>query len=227
MTRVTSNHALMLCGIAGGKIFNDAHVFDISSQRWMAPVITGTPPTPRWGHSATLLRARDGCFETDSLILLGGREGSKPMPFSELYTLDLTTFEWTKRDIPGPWPRNRYGHSALFVPDSSQVRCGMGIVGCLSAVGCRLSVVGLLSLFWLFCWCSSLCWSLSDCNFRGPRRTDAILPRHPHVGYSHAEVVDAECTRPRAFQTQRTCDGLHSLSVRDVIVSFVCGVECV
>lgn len=121
VTRVTSNHVVMVGGIAGGKIFNDTSVYDITSQRWMQPAVSGTPPTGRWGHSATLVEAEDGALKSDSLVVLGGREGSKPMPFSEMYVLDLTTFEWVRKAIEGPTPRNRYAHSAVFIKDLSQI----------------------------------------------------------------------------------------------------------
>jgi hypothetical protein len=49
---------------------NDHHILDCDSMEWSALVTRGTPPAPRFGHSATLLPSR-------KVLVLGGTSGAK------------------------------------------------------------------------------------------------------------------------------------------------------
>ena len=189
VTRVTSNHVVMVGGIAGGKIFNDTSVYDITSQRWMQPAVSGTPPTGRWGHSATLVEAEDGALKSDSLVVLGGREGSKPMPFSEMYVLDLTTFEWVRKAIEGPTPRNRYAHSAVFIKDLSQVGWCRGAKCRKLAPLTPCAVVASLRVF-------------PDHRVWRPWWPHSVLPRYPHAGHADIPLVHTADHWTRPFQAQ-------------------------
>lgn len=63
---------------------NDTHVLDVNASRWIKPKISGTPPGPRYGHSAILAGSR--------IIIFGGK-GAKQV-FRDLHALDPVTMTW-------------------------------------------------------------------------------------------------------------------------------------
>ena len=104
-------HALFRAGLRTGEMYNDVWVFDLDLNRWSRPVVSGQPPTPRWGHTASLVSPH-------IILLLGGREGSKPMALNEFYTLNLKTMHWRFYELPKPAPKSRYAHTAVWMPGS-------------------------------------------------------------------------------------------------------------
>ena len=69
---------VMFGGFDGKKCFNDVHTFCMMTFTWVTVEVNGTPPTPRSGHSATLISNRywlihggcsDGVFLADTHIL--------------------------------------------------------------------------------------------------------------------------------------------------------------
>lgn len=202
LSPVTSTHIVMVGGISASDSFNDVHVFDITRNTWMTPTAKGTKPTPRWGHTATTVVAREHVVgERDVLVVFGGREGAKPMPFTECYTLDLTTFEWTKSEVPSPTPRNRYGHTAELLPDSRQVRFGWFVWGASAAL---LSHTRMLA------------WMHTDCRVWGPWWPHAVLPRRTPVRLGGQKVVQALHSGCWAFKAQWPCHDPHWQTVRRV-----------
>jgi len=69
----------------GFTYLNDTHVLDVNSSRWIKPKISGTPPAPRYGHTAVLAGSR--------IIIFGGK-GSKGHVFRDLHALDPVTMTW-------------------------------------------------------------------------------------------------------------------------------------
>lgn len=49
-------------------------------------------------------------------VLLGGRQGSKPLSLAEAYALDTERWQWTALDIAHGAPKSRYKHTALWLP---------------------------------------------------------------------------------------------------------------
>ena len=64
---------------------NDTHVLDLNSSRWIKPKVQGTPPAPRFGHTALLAGSR--------IIIFGGK-GGKNQSFKDLHALDPVTMTW-------------------------------------------------------------------------------------------------------------------------------------
>ncbi|KAH9305164.1 hypothetical protein KI387_009568, partial [Taxus chinensis] len=56
-------------GDKGGSLSNDVQIFDTLTGKWITPLVLGTRPSPRLGHSAVLLN-------NDRILILGG--SSKP-----------------------------------------------------------------------------------------------------------------------------------------------------
>ena len=93
---------------------NDTHVLDVNSSRWIKPRISGTPPPPRYGHSAVLAGAR--------IIIFGGK-GSKTV-FRDLHALDPLTMTWFQGPEGGGAPAARFDHSANLVNGTKMVVFG-------------------------------------------------------------------------------------------------------
>ena len=64
---------------------NDTYILDVNENKWKKPKISGTPPAPRYNHSAILAGNR--------IIIFGGK-GKKGMVFRDLHALDPLTLTW-------------------------------------------------------------------------------------------------------------------------------------
>eukprot|EP00051_Salpingoeca_urceolata_P008483 m.106387 g.106387 ORF g.106387 m.106387 type:complete len:548 (-) comp15773_c0_seq1:74-1717(-) len=82
-------------------------IFNIEQENWYRPLVVGTPPCPRSGHSATLI---DG----NTLVIFGGWDS--PTCFNDTYLLDLSTFEFSKLQPTGQAPSPRSWHVACVLP---------------------------------------------------------------------------------------------------------------
>jgi len=81
---------------------SDVHVFDTQSRSWFRPPVTGSQPPSRIGCTAVILR--------DTMYLYGGgdynREERKYRKmYTELWTLDLVSWNWTYLEIEGILPK--------------------------------------------------------------------------------------------------------------------------
>ncbi|KAI7893663.1 uncharacterized protein EV154DRAFT_600713 [Mucor mucedo] len=87
--------------------------FDMQNSQWGQQLLQGTPPTPRSGHSVTLLNPSQR-----HVLLYGGQGAGTTAAVSDYcFTLDLDTFQWTKHDLqaePGVLLL-RTEHSALTI----------------------------------------------------------------------------------------------------------------
>ena len=99
---------------SGFTYLNDTHVLDVNSSRWIKPRISGTPPPPRYGHTAVLAGAR--------IIIFGGK-GSNTV-FRDLHALDPLTMTWFQGPEGGGAPASRFDHSANLVNGTKMVIFG-------------------------------------------------------------------------------------------------------
>eukprot|EP01137_Pigoraptor_chileana_P013763 Opistho-2@67642 len=93
---------------------NTVHVFTPATSTWYEPLVTGTKPCPRSGHSATLVG--------EQLIIFGGWDS--PTCFGDLFILDLVMMEFTQPQTSGSPPSPRSWHSAVALPDRKIVVSG-------------------------------------------------------------------------------------------------------
>lgn len=70
---------------SGYTYLNDSHVLDLNASRWIKPKVSGTPPAPRYAHSAVLAGQR--------VVIFGGR-GENNQVFRDLHALDPVTMTW-------------------------------------------------------------------------------------------------------------------------------------
>ena len=99
----------------GFTYLNDTHVLDVNSSRWFKPKISGTPPPPRYAHTAVLAGAR--------IIVFGGK-GPKNAVYRDLHALDPITMTWYQGPEGGGAPVARFDHSANLVGGTKMVIFG-------------------------------------------------------------------------------------------------------
>jgi dynein heavy chain, axonemal len=106
--------------------FNDVHIFDTVSLSWSQPIESQCDFTPRGNHiptknswaSAPTPRGAHSCNVVDSsMYVFGGYGGSgySRRDFNDMFTLDLTSFEWLKTKCAGKNPEARSGHTSCVV----------------------------------------------------------------------------------------------------------------
>ncbi|TYJ20384.1 hypothetical protein E1A91_A09G260800v1 [Gossypium mustelinum] len=101
-TVVRANSVLILFGgeTAKKKKLNDLHMFDLKSLTWLTLQCTGTRPSPRSNHVATL-------YDDKTLFIFGG--ASKSRTLNDMYSLDFETMVWSRIKIRGFHPSPRAG----------------------------------------------------------------------------------------------------------------------
>ncbi|KAL5785276.1 hypothetical protein ACOSQ2_007668 [Xanthoceras sorbifolium] len=101
-TVVRASSVLILFGgeDAKRKKLNDLHMFDLKSLTWLPLHCTGTGPSPRSNHVATL-------YDDKILFIFGGSSKSKTL--NDLYSLDFETMIWSRIKIRGFHPSPRAG----------------------------------------------------------------------------------------------------------------------
>ncbi|XP_077319735.1 uncharacterized protein LOC143942355 [Lithobates pipiens] len=98
-------------GSDSGSCTNALYIFNPEYKIWYQPIVEGSRPVPRYGHSATLLRNR--------LLIFGGRRSPTPIYLNDLYILDLGYMEFSTVSFPSSAerPSPRCFHAAMQVTD--------------------------------------------------------------------------------------------------------------
>ncbi|PNY06618.1 acyl-CoA-binding domain-containing protein 4-like [Trifolium pratense] len=101
-TIVRANSTLILFGGEDCKRrkLNDLHMFDLKSLTWLPLHCTGTAPSPRCNHVASL-------YDGKILFIFGG--ASKSRTLNDLYSLDFETMGWSRIKVRGFHPSPRAG----------------------------------------------------------------------------------------------------------------------
>ena len=136
----SSNNRGCILVIFGGnnesRSFNTVHVLDTSEESstwsWSHPSVSGTPPSPRTGHCATLLE------DNKTILIVGGWDpldddethgGDENMICDDTFLLDTETWSWK----PGPnsefvdncgstdFGRKRTGARSLLMPSNDSM----------------------------------------------------------------------------------------------------------
>lgn len=85
------------------------YIFDPQLSIWYQPIVTGTKPPPRSGHSACLMQER-------KIYVFGGWDA--PVCFNDLYMLDLGLMEFSAVKTSGPAPSPRSWHGSVVLSDT-------------------------------------------------------------------------------------------------------------
>ncbi|KAE8706769.1 Galactose oxidase/kelch repeat superfamily protein isoform 2 [Hibiscus syriacus] len=105
---IGNKKTVMYGGWDGKKWLSDLYILDTISLEWTELSVTGSPPPPRCGHTATMVEKR--------LLVFGGRGGGGPI-MSDLWALkglieeENETPRWTQLKLPGQVPSPRCGHT--------------------------------------------------------------------------------------------------------------------
>lgn len=102
------------------RLFDELHAYNVSENRWMALNATHDGPPPVTGHSATV--------HGDSMVVFGGYtlEEHVGTRLNDIYSLDLTTLAWTKKETNERKP----------APRSGQFQIALSETHCLIMGGC-------------------------------------------------------------------------------------------
>ncbi|XP_023528519.1 acyl-CoA-binding domain-containing protein 4-like [Cucurbita pepo subsp. pepo] len=84
---------------------NDLHMFDLKSFTWLPLHCTGTSPSARSNHVATL-------YDDKTLLIFGGT--SKSRTLNDLYSLDFETMVWSRIKVRGFHPSPRAGSCGVL-----------------------------------------------------------------------------------------------------------------
>ncbi|XP_022841437.1 tip elongation aberrant protein 1 [Olea europaea var. sylvestris] len=105
---IGNRKVVMYGGWDGKKWLSDVYVLDTISLEWTELSVSGTIPSPRCGHSVTMVEKR--------LLMYGGRGGGGPI-MGDLWALkglieeENETPGWTQLKLPGQAPSPRCGHT--------------------------------------------------------------------------------------------------------------------
>ncbi|KAM9294044.1 RING finger protein B-like [Gastrophryne carolinensis] len=99
-------------GTEAGSCTNNLYIFNPEYRIWYQPIVEGERPSPRYGHSATLLGSR--------LVIFGGRRSPTPVYLNDLHILDLGYMEYSTVSFPASTerPSPRCFHAAMQLTDT-------------------------------------------------------------------------------------------------------------
>lgn len=85
---------------------NELYIFNTHAKNWYKPLTTGDPPSPKSGHSASLLG--------DRLVVFGGWDF--PQCFNDVSIIDLAMMEFSCPTMTGSSPSPRSWHASAVLP---------------------------------------------------------------------------------------------------------------
>lgn len=89
---------------------NSVYTLQTQSLQWQVPNCVGTPPSPRFCHSA--------CVVDDLYVIFGGcAAGDFSRPLDDLHWLDLRSMQWTSPSCSGTAPSPRFAHKMIRAPE--------------------------------------------------------------------------------------------------------------
>mmetsp|Transcript_43253 Transcript_43253/g.99708 ORF Transcript_43253/g.99708 Transcript_43253/m.99708 type:complete len:573 (+) Transcript_43253:63-1781(+) len=93
-----------------GTMDNSLYVLQTGSLRWEATTCFGTPPSPRFFHSAAIVN--------DVYVVYGGCGAADySTPLGDIHTLDMRSYQWNSPSTSGEAPPPRFGQKMIQGPD--------------------------------------------------------------------------------------------------------------
>eukprot|EP00742_Colponemidia_sp_Colp-10_P001991 GILJ01002126.1.p1 GENE.GILJ01002126.1~~GILJ01002126.1.p1 ORF type:complete len:503 (+),score=89.63 GILJ01002126.1:497-2005(+) len=99
------------------KFLDDLHSLDVDEYKWESLTVSGSPPSARAYHSATVVG--------ESVIFFGGLTGYNRYS-NELFLLNCVLLAWSQLQPPGPVPSPRCSHTATAVGNRVLILGGVG-----------------------------------------------------------------------------------------------------
>ncbi|KAK6632235.1 hypothetical protein RUM44_007266 [Polyplax serrata] len=100
------------------KLFNELHIYNITSNKWTVIHTTVTPPSMA-GHSATI--------HGNQMVVFGGYQTSETMFYrssNSVWCYNLEMECWHQPKTSNPKPKSRYGQSQIFLDDNNLLIMG-------------------------------------------------------------------------------------------------------
>lgn len=92
-----------------GVVNNSLYTLQTMSLQWKVPDCVGSPPSPRFYHSAVVAN--------DLYVIFGGcAKGNFTEPLDDIHWLDLRSMQWTSPDVGGSPPPPRFGQKMIHGP---------------------------------------------------------------------------------------------------------------
>jgi len=108
---------------------DECFLLQLSTQTWSRPTTKGVPPTPRGGHTLTLVDSKLLIFGGGDLYFTFSSEQWHERDLPGLHWLDTTTWTYgTPAKTEGSEPAVRGGHTAHLLPHDDG-RLGMLVLG--------------------------------------------------------------------------------------------------
>jgi N-acetylneuraminic acid mutarotase len=92
-------------GSYNGSTLNDLYVLDVNTFFWYRPTFDGTAPSPRAGHTSTVIGHK--------VFIFGG--GDRGRVYNDLFLFDTIHMNWSRPTDTGLLPSPRVGHSISTV----------------------------------------------------------------------------------------------------------------
>lgn len=93
------------------RLFDELHVYHIAENKWTSVTTVDGPPQMT-GHSASV--------HENTMLIFGGYTcvDGVPASINDVWSLDLTSFTWTKRATTSPKPPPRYGQFQIVLDET-------------------------------------------------------------------------------------------------------------
>eukprot|EP00301_Raphidiophrys_heterophryoidea_P002815 c11300_g1_i2.p1 GENE.c11300_g1_i2~~c11300_g1_i2.p1 ORF type:complete len:1154 (-),score=303.16 c11300_g1_i2:140-3601(-) len=105
---------------------------EVVTMTWSSPAVQGLPPSPRFGHTMTVVGT--------NIYIFGGTTGQTSL--NELWVFETEQSRWSHKECSGKLPRPRHHHSTVVLPNLSLLVWG-GIGG-----GDTVSILDISSFTW-------------------------------------------------------------------------------
>lgn len=96
-------HMFVFGGYDGNRSLNDLFRFSLKTSEWAQVRCTGTPPSPRGGHTAVV--------HGNTMYAFGGKSGRSP--FNDLHSFDFENSSWTELRSGSSAPAPRCAHTCV------------------------------------------------------------------------------------------------------------------
>jgi len=101
-------------GSAGAQALSDVNVLDVATMLWSQPKCTGDPPPGLQAHTCTLVGSR--LFMVGGMAVTMDDAGHSFIKYSEdVFSLEMSTMQWTRLRRRGEQPTGRGYHAAAVV----------------------------------------------------------------------------------------------------------------
>mmetsp|Transcript_41503 Transcript_41503/g.100798 ORF Transcript_41503/g.100798 Transcript_41503/m.100798 type:complete len:171 (-) Transcript_41503:420-932(-) len=95
---------------------DDLFLLDLNTYKWSSPVVNGTPPSPRGGHSMVLVHNKLVIYGGGDLTYTYGMEQWHERDVGTVHWLDTTTWTYGAPSIPNDEvPEVRGGHTSHLI----------------------------------------------------------------------------------------------------------------